>query len=309
MLHPVAPTEARLFLCASSRLRGPTEYPLVNCLIGPAYTLRQFATMNGSKCWKPPRTTGGRRIYGLTHLRLLAFVKRARELGFSPDDVRNLLRLGGPDKAPCRQVRDIATDHLTDIRARITDLRKLERLLAKTVAKCTGTMAPECPILTFSMSKAGRNFDSGNVRLGSKADMCSATRYYRFVPIADIVNRKTAWRRSFQNSIWCFDQAASAAALFFLRQPSSPKPPRPVAKSGSAAGSGVADPAETFAIPSLNSRLNKPASAKFGSIVKTGSIIASPVARPGPRTNGLQICEHIHDIEIAANQIDLRRWR
>jgi MerR family mercuric resistance operon transcriptional regulator len=105
---------------------------------------------------KPPRTTGGRRIYGLTHLRLLAFVKRARELGFSPDDVRNLLRLGGPDKAPCRQVRDIATDHLTDIRARITDLRKLERLLAKTVAKCTGTMAPECPILDILDVQSGK---------------------------------------------------------------------------------------------------------------------------------------------------------
>ena len=96
---------------------------------------------------KPPRTTGGRRTYGSTHLRLLAFIRRSRELGFSPDDVRKLLRLGGPDKASCRQVRDIATDHLNDIRARIADLRKLERLLAKTVAKCTGTTASECPVL------------------------------------------------------------------------------------------------------------------------------------------------------------------
>jgi MerR family transcriptional regulator, mercuric resistance operon regulatory protein len=58
-----------------------------------------------------------------------------------------LLRLGGPGKAPCSQVRDVALDHLNDIRARITELRKLERLLAKTVAKCTGTTAPECPVL------------------------------------------------------------------------------------------------------------------------------------------------------------------
>jgi MerR family transcriptional regulator, mercuric resistance operon regulatory protein len=58
-----------------------------------------------------------------------------------------LLRLGGPGKAPCRQVRDIATDHLNYIRARIAELRKLERFLAKTVAKCTGTTAPECPVL------------------------------------------------------------------------------------------------------------------------------------------------------------------
>jgi len=96
---------------------------------------------------KPPRTVGGRRTYSSTHVRLLAFIKRSRELGFSPDEVRALLRLGAPEKAPCRQVRDIALDHLNDIRARIADLRNLERLLAKTVAKCTGTTAPECPVL------------------------------------------------------------------------------------------------------------------------------------------------------------------
>jgi len=96
---------------------------------------------------KPPRTVGGRRTYDSTQVRLLAFIKRSRELGFSPDDVRNLLRLGWPDKAPCRQVREIALDHLSEIRARISDLRKLEGLLAKTVAKCTGTTAPECPVL------------------------------------------------------------------------------------------------------------------------------------------------------------------
>src|SRR5690348_16099531 len=98
-------------------------------------------------CPAPPRTAGGRRIYDPTHLRMLAFIRRSRELGFSLDQVRALLRLGGPEKAPCRQVRDIATHHLGDIRAKIADLRKLEKLLAKTVAQCTGTTAPECPVL------------------------------------------------------------------------------------------------------------------------------------------------------------------
>jgi MerR family mercuric resistance operon transcriptional regulator len=96
---------------------------------------------------KPPRTNGGRRAYDSTHVRLLAFIKQSRELGFSPEDVRKLLRLGGPGKAPCCQVRDIALDHLNDIRARIAGLRKLERLLAKTVFQCTGTTRPECAVL------------------------------------------------------------------------------------------------------------------------------------------------------------------
>jgi MerR family mercuric resistance operon transcriptional regulator len=96
---------------------------------------------------KPPRTVGGRRSYDPTHVRMLGFVRRSRELGFSHDGIRVLLRLGGPEKAPCHQVRDITLDHLTNIRKKITDLRKLERLLAKTVTRCTGTMAPECPVL------------------------------------------------------------------------------------------------------------------------------------------------------------------
>lgn len=95
----------------------------------------------------PPRTTGGRRVYDRTHLRILAFIRRSRELGFSLDEIRALIRLGGPEKASCRQVREIAAHHLDGIRAKIADLRKLERLLAKTVAQCTGTTAPECPVL------------------------------------------------------------------------------------------------------------------------------------------------------------------
>ena len=93
------------------------------------------------------RTENGRRVYGPTERRILAFVRRSRELGFSLDEVRALLRLGGPEKASCREVREIAAHHLDDIRAKIGDLRKLERLLTKTVAQCTGTTAPECPVL------------------------------------------------------------------------------------------------------------------------------------------------------------------
>jgi MerR family mercuric resistance operon transcriptional regulator len=95
----------------------------------------------------PSRAENRRRLYGPTERRILAFVRRSRELGFSLDEVRALLRLGGPEKASCREVREIAARHLDDIRAKINDLRKLERLLTKTVAQCTGSTAPECPVL------------------------------------------------------------------------------------------------------------------------------------------------------------------
>ena len=95
----------------------------------------------------PPRTASGRRVYHLTDLRILVFIRRSRELGFSLDEIRALLRLGGPEKASCREVREIAAHHLEDIRAKLGDLKKLERLLAKTVARCSGKTAPDCPVL------------------------------------------------------------------------------------------------------------------------------------------------------------------
>jgi MerR family mercuric resistance operon transcriptional regulator len=148
-MHPVATTGTRPFFpmraVMTSRTDGVTIGELSRLTGVHIETIRYYERIKMLP--KPPRTAGGRRTYSSTHVRQLAFIKRSRELGFSPDDVRKLLRLGGPEKAPCRQVRDVALSHLNDIRAKITDLRKLERLWAKTVAKCTGTTAPECPVL------------------------------------------------------------------------------------------------------------------------------------------------------------------
>ncbi|MGJ4944792.1 MerR family DNA-binding protein [Bradyrhizobium sp. HKCCYLS1011] len=81
-------------------------------------------------------------------------MRPSRELGFSLDEVRALLRLGGPEKASCREVREIAAHHLDDIRAKINDLRKLERLLTKTIAQCTGTWLRSARCWISSMSSA-----------------------------------------------------------------------------------------------------------------------------------------------------------
>jgi MerR family mercuric resistance operon transcriptional regulator len=95
----------------------------------------------------PPRTASGRRVYGSMDLRILVFVRRSRELGFSLDEIRALLRLGGPERASCREVREIAKHHLEDIRSKLHDLKKLERLLATTLSRCSGRTAPDCPVL------------------------------------------------------------------------------------------------------------------------------------------------------------------
>jgi MerR family mercuric resistance operon transcriptional regulator len=95
----------------------------------------------------PQRTASGRRVYGVMEQRILAFVRRSRELGFSLNEIRALLCLGAPGMGSCRKVKVIATHHLEDIRGKLSDLKKLERLLAKTVARCSGKDVPNCPVL------------------------------------------------------------------------------------------------------------------------------------------------------------------
>ncbi len=95
----------------------------------------------------PPRTSGGRRTYGPEQVRQLAFVKRARELGFRIDDIRVLLALAEPGHVSCADVRRIAMTHLEEVRAKLADLARLENILAETVARCSGEKAPACPVL------------------------------------------------------------------------------------------------------------------------------------------------------------------
>lgn len=96
---------------------------------------------------KPPRTEGGHRVYAEQHLRALSFIKRARELGFTPAEVRAILNLGGPGKACCDEVRDVAVHHLDQVRRKIADLARIERLLASTVETCSGGHVPQCAVM------------------------------------------------------------------------------------------------------------------------------------------------------------------
>jgi MerR family mercuric resistance operon transcriptional regulator len=96
---------------------------------------------------KPARTSGGQRSYSSEDARHLAFVRRARELGFSIDDIRPLLKLAVPGQPSCAEVQSIASAHLTNVRTKLADLVKLEKILAATVDQCSGDASPECPVL------------------------------------------------------------------------------------------------------------------------------------------------------------------
>lgn len=95
----------------------------------------------------PPRTASGYRIYAAAHVQRLRFIRRARELGFALDDIRGLLGLQDGAVPTCAEVKARTDRHLGEIRAKITDLRRIEAALARTAAQCTGADVPACPVL------------------------------------------------------------------------------------------------------------------------------------------------------------------
>jgi MerR family mercuric resistance operon transcriptional regulator len=95
----------------------------------------------------PDRTAGGYRVYGPSHVKRLSFVRRGRELGFSLDELRGLLRLVDGHSHTCAEVRKLTLDHVAEIRRKVRDLRRLERVMADMAARCTGSRVPKCPII------------------------------------------------------------------------------------------------------------------------------------------------------------------
>ncbi len=95
----------------------------------------------------PPRTEGGHRMYGEEHLRRLSFIRRSRELGFTLKEIRDLLRLVDGGAYSCAEVRALTLDHLRDVRRKIADLKRLDRVLSEMAARCEGGEIPECPII------------------------------------------------------------------------------------------------------------------------------------------------------------------
>jgi len=96
----------------------------------------------------PARSAGRYRIYDTADVRRLAFIRRARELGFTLDEVRTLLKLSANDgQGACTEVRELAELHLGKVRAKIADLRAMERVLAYAVQRCAAAELSDCPII------------------------------------------------------------------------------------------------------------------------------------------------------------------
>lgn len=90
---------------------------------------------------------GRYRSYDAADVRRLAFVRRARELGFSIEAVRTLLALSDGGAASCGQARDLAAAHLGEVRAKIADLARMEHVLSAAVQSCEAGDDARCPLL------------------------------------------------------------------------------------------------------------------------------------------------------------------
>ena len=97
---------------------------------------------------RPQRSGNGYRAFRETDLHKLAFLGRARTLGFSIEDCRNLLSLYEDETRESAQVKAIAKEHLAAIDDKIAQLQAMRLTLAHLVKSCQGDRRPDCPILS-----------------------------------------------------------------------------------------------------------------------------------------------------------------
>ena len=93
------------------------------------------------------RTDSGYRQYGETEVHTLRFIKRARELGFSMDEIAELVGLWRNRRRASANVRKLAQKHAGDLAQRIAAMQAMQRTLEELIHCCHGDERPECPIL------------------------------------------------------------------------------------------------------------------------------------------------------------------
>ena len=108
------------------------------------------------------RRQGGRnRRYDADDIARLKFIRRARQLGFTLDEIRTLLRLAASDADGARaEVRGLAAAHVAAIEAKIADLQAMARVLSAAICECDREESPRCPLI--AVLSADRAEPAGN---------------------------------------------------------------------------------------------------------------------------------------------------
>ena len=93
------------------------------------------------------RTDNGYRQYGEADVHTLRFIKRARDLGFSMDEISQLVGLWQNRRRASASVRKVAEKHADELARRIAAMQEMQRTLQHLIHCCHGDERPECPIL------------------------------------------------------------------------------------------------------------------------------------------------------------------
>lgn len=98
---------------------------------------------------KPPRSTGGHRIYDISHAKRLKFIRRSRELGFNIEQIKTLLSFIDEPDHSCGEVKKVALEQSREVQEKINDLLLLKQALDTMVGQCRGKNYPveKCPII------------------------------------------------------------------------------------------------------------------------------------------------------------------
>ena len=111
----------------------------------PAKTIRYYEEIG---LVTPDRPENGYRHFSDVHTHQLAFLGRARSLGFSIEDCRRLLALWQDRARASSDVKEVAQKHLSEIDAKMAELAQMRATLSDLIHSCAGDDRPDCPILT-----------------------------------------------------------------------------------------------------------------------------------------------------------------
>lgn len=124
-----------------------------------AFTIGHAARTTGSKVQtiryyeqigllpRPDRSEGNQRLYTRADIDRLAFIRHARDLGFSIEAIRDLLHMADRPDMPCDEVDAIALRHLEDVKARIARLQSLQAELERMLRQCAGGVVSDCRVI------------------------------------------------------------------------------------------------------------------------------------------------------------------
>ena len=132
----------------------------------PAKTIRYYEEVG---LIRPDRAANGYRDYSAEDVHSLAFLKRARGLGFSIEECRQLMALYRDKSRASQDVREIASAHVAAIDDKIAELQSMRRTLDTLVRACHGDSRPDCPILE---DMAGGELAGARKADGAKGACC-----------------------------------------------------------------------------------------------------------------------------------------